>query len=125
MLKKIILFVIFTDFFISTSVFSETQKSETQKNNVIVITVNGVINPSSAEYIGKSIKKANERKPEALIIELDTPGGLDTSMRSIVKDIIGSEVPVVVYVSPSGARAASAGVFIMLASHVAAMSPGT
>ncbi len=125
MLKKIILFVIFTVFFIPTSVFSETQKSETQKNNVIVITVNGVINPSSAEYIGKSIKKANERKPEALIIELDTPGGLDTSMRSIVKDIIGSEVPVVVYVSPSGARAASAGVFIMLASHVAAMSPGT
>ncbi|MEK7331782.1 MAG: nodulation protein NfeD, partial [Nitrospirota bacterium] len=125
MLKKIILFVIFTVFFISTSVFSETQKSETKKNNVIVITVNGVINPSSAEYIGKSIKKANERKPEALIIELDTPGGLDTSMRIIVKDIIGSEVPVVVYVSPSGARAASAGVFIMLASHVAAMSPGT
>ncbi|MDO9288066.1 MAG: nodulation protein NfeD [Thermodesulfovibrionales bacterium] len=125
MLKKIILFVIFTAFFIPTSVFSETQKSETKKNNVIVITVNGVINPSSAEYIGKSIKKANERKPEALIIELDTPGGLDTSMRIIVKDIIGSEVPVVVYVSPSGARAASAGVFIMLASHVAAMSPGT
>lgn len=125
MLKKIILFVIFTAFFISTSVFSETQKTKTQKNNVIVITVNGVINPSSAEYIGKSIKKANERKPEALIIELDTPGGLDTSMRIIVKDIIGSEVPVVVYVSPSGARAASAGVFIMLASHVAAMSPGT
>lgn len=125
MLKKIILFVIFTVFFIPTPVFSEAQKSETQKNNVIVITVNGVINPSSAEYIGKSIKKANERKPEALVIELDTPGGLDTSMRSIVKDIIGSEVPVVVYVSPSGARAASAGVFIMLASHVAAMSPGT
>ncbi|KAF0145520.1 MAG: membrane-bound serine protease (ClpP class) [Nitrospirae bacterium] len=125
MLKKIILFVIFTAFFVSTSVFSETQKTETKKNNVIVITVNGVINPSSAEYIGKSIKKANERKPDALIIELDTPGGLDTSMRSIVKDIIGSEVPVVVYVSPSGARAASAGVFIMLASHVAAMSPGT
>ncbi len=125
MLKKIILFVIFTAFFISTSVFSETQKSKTQKNNVIVITVNGVINPSSAEYIGKSIKKANERKPEALIIELDTPGGLDTSMRIIVKDIIGSEVPVVVYVSPSGARAASAGGFIMFASHVAAMSPGT
>ncbi|MCX5718079.1 MAG: nodulation protein NfeD [Nitrospirae bacterium] len=92
---------------------------------MLVITVNGVINPASAEYIGKSIKKANEQKREAVVIELDTPGGLDTSMRDIVKNIIGSEVPVVVYVSPSGARAASAGVFITLAAHVAAMSPGT
>ena len=124
MLKKIILFVIFTVFLYPLRFFRK-RRNQKRKNNVIVITVNGVINPSSAEYIGKSIKKANERKPEALIIELDTPGGLDTSMRIIVKDIIGSEVPVVVYVSPSGARAASAGVFIMLASHVAAMSPGT
>ncbi|MEK7267262.1 MAG: nodulation protein NfeD, partial [Nitrospirota bacterium] len=89
------------------------------------LTVNGVINPASAEYIGKSIKRANEQKREAVVIELDTPGGLDTSMRDIVKNIIGSEVPVIVYVSPSGARAASAGVFITLAAHVAAMSPGT
>ncbi|MCE5194235.1 MAG: nodulation protein NfeD [Nitrospiraceae bacterium] len=99
--------------------------SETPKNYVMVITVNGVVNPSSAEYISKSIKEANKQKYQALIIQLDTPGGLDTSMRTIVKDIIASEVPVVVYVSPSGARAASAGVFITLAAHVAAMSPGT
>ena len=92
---------------------------------MLVITVSGVINPASAEYIGKSIKRANEQKREAIVIELDTPGGLDTSMRDIVKNIIGSEVPVIVYVSPSGARAASAGVFITLAAHVAAMSPGT
>ncbi|MDP2278172.1 MAG: nodulation protein NfeD [Nitrospirota bacterium] len=92
---------------------------------MLVLTVNGVINPASAEYIGKSIKRANEQKCEAIVIELDTPGGLDTSMRDIVKNIIGSEVPVIVYVSPSGARAASAGVFITLAAHVAAMSPGT
>jgi membrane-bound serine protease (ClpP class) len=69
--------------------------------------------------------KAQERSAECLIIELDTPGGLDTSMRSIVKVITGSSVPVVVYVSPSGSRAASAGVFIMLSSHIAAMAPGT
>lgn len=99
--------------------------SNEQKRDVIVITVNGVINPVSAEYIEKNIKKANEKKVEALIIELDTPGGLDTSMRKIVKDIIGSEVPVIVYVSPSGSRAASAGVFITLAAHIAAMAPGT
>ncbi|NWF51659.1 MAG: nodulation protein NfeD [Nitrospirae bacterium] len=93
--------------------------------DVIVITVSGVINPVSAEYIEKNLKRANEKKVEALIIELDTPGGLDTSMRKIVKDIIGSGVPVIVYVSPSGSRAASAGVFITLAAHIAVMAPGT
>ena len=98
---------------------------ENKKSEVLVITVSGVINPVAAEYIGKSIKKASEMNAEALVIELDTPGGLDTSMRSIVKDIIGSNVPVVIYVSPSGARSASAGVFITMAAHVAAMSPGT
>ena len=96
-----------------------------QKKQVLAIKVNGVINPVSSEFIGKSIIKANALKAEALVIELDTPGGLDTSMRSIVKDIIASDVPVVVYVSPSGARAASAGAFITLAAHVAAMAPGT
>ncbi|MBI5212186.1 MAG: nodulation protein NfeD [Nitrospirae bacterium] len=98
---------------------------ENKKSEVLVITVNGVINPVAAEYIGKSIKKASEMNAEALVIELDTPGGLDTSMRSIVKDIIGSNVPVIIYVSPGGARSASAGVFITMAAHVAAMSPGT
>ncbi len=98
---------------------------EEPKKTVMVITVNGVINPVSAEFIEKSILKANEKKCEALVIELDTPGGLDASMRTIVKDIIGSEVPVVVFVSPSGSRAASAGVFLTLAAHVAAMAPGT
>ncbi len=92
---------------------------------VMVITVDGVINPVASEFIGTNIKKAVKRNAEALVIELDTPGGLDTSMRSIVKEIIGSEVPVVVYVAPSGARAASAGVFIALAAHIAAMAPGT
>src|SRR4030042_2960852 len=76
--------------------------SEEPKRDVMVITLSGVINPVATEYIGKSIKIANEKKVEALVIELDTPGGLDTSMRKIVKEIIGSEVPVVVYVSPSG-----------------------
>ncbi|MDH5203369.1 MAG: nodulation protein NfeD, partial [Nitrospirota bacterium] len=114
------IFLIFLALFFSVSAFSEEPK-----RNVMVITMHGVINPVASEYIGKNIKKANEKKVEALVIELDTPGGLDTSMRTIVKDIIGSEVPVVVFVSPSGSRAASAGVFIMLAANVAAMAPGT
>jgi membrane-bound serine protease (ClpP class) len=91
----------------------------------MVISVDGVINPVSSDFIGKNIKKAAKRGPEALVIELDTPGGLDSSMRSIVKEIVGSEVPVIVYVAPSGARAASAGVFVTLSAHVAAMAPGT
>ena len=92
---------------------------------VLVITVNGIINPVASEYIGGAVKQASDMKAEALIIDLDTPGGLDSSMRYIVRDIVGSPVPVVVYVAPSGSRAASAGVFITIAAHIAAMAPGT
>ncbi|HWR89792.1 MAG TPA: nodulation protein NfeD [Dissulfurispiraceae bacterium] len=92
---------------------------------VHVLTVNGVINAAAAEYVQKSLDKAAESGAELCVIELDTPGGLDTSMRSIVKAMNASSVPVAVYVSPSGARAASAGVFITIAAHVAAMAPGT
>ncbi len=93
--------------------------------DISVITVEGIVNPVMSEFISKSIDNAVLDKSELLVIRLDTPGGLDTSMRSIVKKIIASEVPVVVYISPSGARAASAGVFITLASHFSAMAPGT
>jgi membrane-bound serine protease (ClpP class) len=95
------------------------------QGRILVITVNGIINPVSAEHIGSSIKESAEMGAEVLVIELDTPGGLDTSMRNIVKGIIASSVPVIVYVSPSGSRAASAGVFVTMAAHIAAMSPGT
>ena len=107
------------------SVIPHASADNVREGNVFVITVNGVINPVSAEFIHKSLEKAVAGRAEALVIELDTPGGLDTSMRSIVKDILSSRIPVVVYVAPSGARAASAGVFITLAAHIAAMSPGT
>ena len=92
---------------------------------VLAIKVSGVINPVSSEFITKSIKEAHEMRAEALVLELDTPGGLDTSMRSIVKEIINSTVPVIVYISPGGARAASAGAFITMSAHIAAMAPGT
>jgi membrane-bound serine protease (ClpP class) len=95
------------------------------QRKVLVIKVSGPISPVSSEFIGKGIREASAMNAEALVIELDTPGGLDTSMRSIVKDIISSTVPVIVYVYPSGARDASAGVFITFAAHVAAMAPGT
>ena len=110
---------------ILTLILCSASLSEEPRREVMVIKVNGVINPVSAEFIEKSIRMANGQKFEALVVELDTPGGLDTSMRSIVKDIVASDVPVIVYVSPGGSRAASAGVFITLAAHVAAMAPGT
>jgi membrane-bound serine protease (ClpP class) len=92
---------------------------------VDVCRVEGVIGPVCSEFITEAIRQAVADSAVCLIIELDTPGGLDTSMRDIIKEIMASEVPVVVYVSPSGSRAASAGVFVTLAAHVAAMAPGT
>jgi membrane-bound serine protease (ClpP class) len=90
-----------------------------------VIQIDGVINPVTAEFLDRSIREANDERAAALIVMLDTPGGLDSSMRQMVKAILASQTPVVTYVAPSGARAASAGVFITLASQVAAMAPGT
>ena len=92
---------------------------------VEVATYDGPINPVAAEYVAEALEAAGEHGAEALILKLDTPGGLDASMRTIVKAMLASEVPVVVYIAPTGARAASAGVFITLAAHRAAMAPGT
>jgi len=92
---------------------------------VDVLHVKGTINPVLVDYVARGIEEAEEDGAVACIIQLDTPGGLDTSMRDIVKEIVGADVPVVVYVSPSGARAASAGVFITMAAHVAVMAPNT
>lgn len=92
---------------------------------VLVASYEGAIGPAAAEWIGDAIRRANAEQREALVLQLDTPGGLLESTRFIVRDIDGSSVPVIVYVAPSGARAASAGTFITLAAHVAAMGPGT
>jgi len=93
--------------------------------DILVLQVKGTVNPVLVDYIGRGIQQAEEENAVACIIQLDTPGGLDTAMRDIVQSMVSSRVPVVVYVSPSGARAASAGVFITMAAHVAAMSPNT
>ena len=96
-----------------------------QSNKVYVITIDGAINPASAEYIDSGIKQAAENSAECLIIKLNTPGGLLESTRNIVTSILESPVPVVVFVAPSGSRAASAGVFVTMAANIAAMAPGT
>jgi len=93
--------------------------------HVDVLTVKGPINPVVAGYIDRGIKEAEHDGAICVIIEMDTPGGLMDAMRDIVQDIVSARVPVVVYVSPPGARAASAGVFIAMASHVSAMAPNT
>jgi membrane-bound serine protease (ClpP class) len=92
---------------------------------VAVLTVKGVINPVSSEYLIKGITDASDNGYQAVIIELDTPGGLDDSMRDIIQTMINTKIPVIVYVHPSGGRAASAGAFITIAADVAVMSPGT
>jgi membrane-bound serine protease (ClpP class) len=91
----------------------------------VVLEVRGVIDPIVAQYVEQGIGAANGTNAGLVVILLDTPGGLDTAMRAIVQAILNSDVPVAVFVAPSGARAASAGVFITMAGHVAAMAPGT
>ncbi|HEX9097201.1 MAG TPA: nodulation protein NfeD [Candidatus Dormibacteraeota bacterium] len=93
--------------------------------HVLVATLNGVINPITDNYISDAVDKAIADGSNALIIQMDTPGGLDTSMRNIIKKMLGARVPVVIFVSPSGARAASAGMYITEAADIAVMAPGT
>lgn len=102
---------------------NDAAPQETKPNEVYVLTIDGPIGPVTAEYTIKGIRDANDSGAAIIVIEMDTPGGLMDSMRDMIKEIIGSTVPVAVYVSPGGARAASAGAFITIAAHIAAMAP--
>jgi membrane-bound serine protease (ClpP class) len=101
------------------------QSAHAGQGAAMVIELEGTINPGTAQFVEKGLERAQREGYRVAIIRLDTPGGLDTSMRTIVKSILNSSIPVVVYVAPRGARAASAGVMITVAAHIAAMAPQT
>lgn len=126
MIKKRIKISLFTIFVVALTIgIISIHNSQGNQNSAMVIELEGTINPGTAQFVIKGLKRAESNEYRLVIIRLDTPGGLDTSMRSIVKAILNSSIPVVVYVAPRGARAASAGVMITIAAHVAAMAPQT
>jgi membrane-bound serine protease (ClpP class) len=99
--------------------------AEERASLALTISIDGAIGPAAAAYVKEALAKAGERRAEIVILRLNTPGGLNTSMREIIADVLASPVPVIGYVAPSGAHAASAGTYILYATHIAVMAPGT
>jgi membrane-bound serine protease (ClpP class) len=99
--------------------------ADAQTPQVVVLVLDGMINPATAEFFSRGLAQAQSEHASLLVLELDTPGGLDTSMRAMIKDILNATIPVATWVGPAGARAASAGTYILYASHIAAMAPAS
>jgi membrane-bound serine protease (ClpP class) len=119
--SKIILFLTL----IGMGSWMHSEATRLDQTQVRILTIDGVINPLTARYFKREVQQANRDRAQAVILELNTPGGLETSMREMTQTILSSPIPVIVYVTPQGARAASAGMFITIAAHIAVMAPGT
>ena len=106
-------------------VYSANTTNDPENTHIAVLTINGPIGPATKDYFERSLKKAVEQGASALIVKLDTPGGLDSTTRDMIKTILAAPIPIITYVYPAGSRAASAGTYILYGSHVAAMAPST
>jgi membrane-bound serine protease (ClpP class) len=124
-LKRILPISIFLFLFLPGRNAGHDASAADKKVQVTVTRIEGVIGPATAKYMVQTMSRAEKDGSTCLVFELDTPGGLDESMRQVIKQIMSSRIPIVVYVAPSGSRAASAGAFITMAAHIAAMAPGT
>jgi len=111
--------------FILLALFGVASSVHAQQNTALLLEINGTIDPGTANYIERGIKTAHQAQAHLIILQLNTPGGLDKYMRSIIHTIEVSKIPIVIYVAPNGARASNAGTYILLASPIAAMAPGT
>ncbi|RWG10676.1 MAG: nodulation protein NfeD, partial [Mesorhizobium sp.] len=112
-------------FMAAAAVFPFSSAETAGERMALSIAIDGAIGPASSRQLKEALKTAAERNAGALILQLDTPGGLVTSMREMIADILASPVPVIGYVAPAGGHAASAGTYILYSTHVAAMAPGT
>jgi len=124
LLLGVLLFAVGSAFVLQDTT-EQAQSDSGQPGSVSIISVSGTIGPTTTQYIKRGLKASRERGDELLVIELDTPGGLLTSTQEIVQELLGSSHPIAVFVSPEGANAGSAGTFITLAAHIAAMAPAT
>ena len=124
LLLGVLLFAVGSAFVLQDTT-EQSQSDSGRQGSVSIISVSGTIGPTTTQYIKRGLKASRERGDELLVIELDTPGGLLTSTQEIVQELLGSSHPIAVFVSPEGANAGSAGTFITLAAHIAAMAPAT
>src|SRR5436309_2376941 len=116
---------VMTHFFMAVIAMLAAGSGAAQAQRAVVLDITGVIGPAMTDYVTRELKKLDPADTRLVILRMNTPGGLDTSMREIISTILGSPIAVATYVAPSGARAASAGTYIAYASPIAAMAPGT